>query len=123
MECKFNRTPYKRTLDNYSGHEHLTASMQPRKYSEDTFKKEFERTRRCLQKYSEAYSTRLRRARGLVRPEATGLRTWRTYFMIRGGTWPTPYTNYNYSYHSRTSRSSRKLLEMYSGRTPDLVSS
>jgi hypothetical protein len=38
MECEFNRTPYKRTLDNYSGHEHLTASMQPRKYLEDTFK-------------------------------------------------------------------------------------
>jgi hypothetical protein len=38
MECKFNRTLYKRRLDNYSGHEHLIASMQPRKYSEDTFK-------------------------------------------------------------------------------------
>jgi hypothetical protein len=25
-------------LDNYLGHEHLTASTQPRKYSEDTFK-------------------------------------------------------------------------------------
>jgi hypothetical protein len=40
-ECEFNRTPYKRRLDNYSGHEHLTASMQPRKYSEDTFKMKF----------------------------------------------------------------------------------
>jgi hypothetical protein len=28
MECGFNRTPYKRRLDNYSGHEHLTALMQ-----------------------------------------------------------------------------------------------
>jgi hypothetical protein len=36
--------PYKRRLDNYSGYEHLTASMQPRKYSEDTFKVEFGRT-------------------------------------------------------------------------------
>jgi hypothetical protein len=40
-ECEFNRTPYKRRLDNYSGHEHLTASMQPRNYLEDTFKMEF----------------------------------------------------------------------------------
>jgi hypothetical protein len=38
--AKFNRTPYKRRLYNYSGHEHLTVSMQPRKYSEDTFKME-----------------------------------------------------------------------------------
>jgi hypothetical protein len=34
MECEFNLTPYKRRLDNYSGHEHLTASMLSRKYSE-----------------------------------------------------------------------------------------
>jgi hypothetical protein len=37
--------------DNYSGHEHLTASMRSRKYSEDTFKMKFRRTQRCLQKY------------------------------------------------------------------------
>jgi hypothetical protein len=41
MECEFNRTPYKRRLDNYSAHEHLTVLMQPRKYSEDTFKMKF----------------------------------------------------------------------------------
>jgi hypothetical protein len=41
MKCEFYRTKYKRRLDNYSRHEHLTASMQPRKYSKDTFKKEF----------------------------------------------------------------------------------
>jgi hypothetical protein len=44
MECEFNHTPYKRRLDNYLGNEHLTASMQPRKYLEDTFKMKFERT-------------------------------------------------------------------------------
>jgi hypothetical protein len=44
MECEFNRTAYKRRLDNYSEHEHLTASMQSRKYSEDTLKMEFGRT-------------------------------------------------------------------------------
>jgi hypothetical protein len=48
IECEFNRTLYKRRLDNYSGHEHLTASMQPRKYSKDTFKMKFGRTRRHL---------------------------------------------------------------------------
>jgi hypothetical protein len=85
-----------RRLDNYSGHEHLTALMQPRKHSEDTFNKEFGRTRRHLQKYSKACSTRLWRARGLVRPKPTGLRTWPTYYKIRGGTWPTPYTGCNY---------------------------
>jgi hypothetical protein len=58
MECEFNYTPYKRRLDNYSGHEHLKASMQPRKYLEDTFKMEFGRTRRRLQKYSGACQTR-----------------------------------------------------------------
>jgi hypothetical protein len=53
MECEFNHTPYKRRFDNYSGHEHFTASMQPRKYSEDTFKIKFGRIRRRLQKYSD----------------------------------------------------------------------
>jgi hypothetical protein len=61
--------------DNYSGHEHLTASTQPRKYSEDIFKMKFGRTRRHLQKYSDACSTLLRRARGLVRSGYTGLYT------------------------------------------------
>jgi hypothetical protein len=38
-------TPHiKEDLDNYLGHEHLIASMQLRKYSEDTFKMEFGRT-------------------------------------------------------------------------------
>jgi hypothetical protein len=77
--------------DNYSGHEHLTASMQSRKYSEDIFKMKFGRTRRCLQKYSDACNTRLRRARGLVRSGYTGLYTWHTFRRIRVGIWPTPY--------------------------------
>jgi hypothetical protein len=50
MECEFNYMPYKRRLDNYLGHEHLTASMQPKKYSEYTFKMEFGRTQRYLRK-------------------------------------------------------------------------
>jgi hypothetical protein len=48
---------------------------------------------------------------GLVGPGAIGLRTWRTYSRIKDGTWPTPYTSYNYSYKSRTSRNRRKLPE------------
>jgi hypothetical protein len=87
----------KEHLTNYLRHEHLTASMQPRKYSEDAFKMESGRTRRCLQKYSEACSTRLQRARGLVRPGPTGLRTWPTSYRVRSGTWPAPYTGCNYS--------------------------
>jgi hypothetical protein len=31
------------TKEDYLGHEHLTASRQPRKYSEDTFKMEFQK--------------------------------------------------------------------------------
>jgi hypothetical protein len=54
MECEFNRTPYKRRLDKYLVHEHLIASMQPRKYSEDIFKMKFGRTQRRFQKYSDA---------------------------------------------------------------------
>jgi hypothetical protein len=57
MECEFHCISFKISLENYLGHEHLTASMQPRKYSEDTFKTEFGRTRRRLHKYSEACST------------------------------------------------------------------
>jgi hypothetical protein len=44
MECEFNRILYKRRLDNYSGHKHLTASTQLKKYSEDTFEMKFGRT-------------------------------------------------------------------------------
>jgi hypothetical protein len=42
MECEFQCTPYNRRFENYSGHEQLTASKQASKYSEDTFKLEFE---------------------------------------------------------------------------------
>jgi hypothetical protein len=68
MECEFHCTPYKRRLENYSGHEHLTASKQSRKYSEDTFKREFGRTRRCLQKYSGAIVLDYEELKGLSYP-------------------------------------------------------
>jgi hypothetical protein len=77
--------------------EDLTGSIQTRKYLEGTFKMEFGRTRRRLQKYSEACSTRLCRARGLVRAEPTGLRTWSTSYRISGERWSTLYTGCNYS--------------------------
>jgi hypothetical protein len=41
----------KEDLTNYSSHEHLIASTQLRKYSKDTFRMKFGRTRRSLQKY------------------------------------------------------------------------
>jgi hypothetical protein len=111
MECEFNRTPCKRILENYSGYKHLTASMQPRKYSEDTFKMKFGRPQRRLQKYSEVYNTRLRRARGLIRPGTMGLCTSYRFPRIVDGAWPTRYTICIYSYISRTSWNRRKLLE------------
>jgi hypothetical protein len=78
-------TPYIKEY-NYSGHEHFTASMQLKKYSEDIFKMKFGRTRRHLQKYLDTCSTRLRSARGLVIPEYTELYTWHTFPRIRDGT-------------------------------------
>jgi hypothetical protein len=77
--------------DNYLGYEYLTASMQSRKYLEDIFNMKFGRTRKRLQKYSDACSTLLRRARGLVKSGYTGLYTWHTFSRIRVGTWPMPY--------------------------------
>jgi hypothetical protein len=41
MKCDFHRTPYK--IFNYLESEHLTASRQPRKYSQDAFKTEFQK--------------------------------------------------------------------------------
>jgi hypothetical protein len=87
----------KEDLTNYSGHEHLTTSTQPGKYSEDTFKMKFGRTRRRLQKYLDAYSTRLRRAQGLVRSRYIGLYMWYTSLGIRDRTWSTSYICFNYS--------------------------
>jgi hypothetical protein len=75
VECEFHGTPDRRRLENYIGHEHLTASIEPRKYSEHTFKVKFGRTQRRLPKYSNASNTRLQRAQELVRSGATGLRT------------------------------------------------
>jgi hypothetical protein len=70
--------------------------MQPSKYSEHTFKMKFRRIWRHPQNYSDACSTRLRRARGLVRPGHTGLSTWHTSSRIRDGTGNMPYICYNY---------------------------
>jgi len=86
-----------------SGLEHLIASMQPGKYSEDysrqtkDFKPEqwipeaLESTRWTSSEVLNACRTRLRRARGLVRPGATGLLISIEYSGRRGGTWTTPH--------------------------------
>jgi hypothetical protein len=75
MECDFHRTLYKRRLNTTRG----MSTSQPRGSQESSQKTpskwSFRRTRRGLQKYSEICSTRLRRARGLVRPEVTKMRT------------------------------------------------
>jgi hypothetical protein len=97
MECEFNRTPYKRRLDNYSGHKHLTASMQPSKYSEHTFKIEFGRTRKHLQNYLEACSISTTKSSEACQTRAYGTVHMAYILEIRVGTWPTPYTSYNYS--------------------------
>jgi hypothetical protein len=98
------------------------------KYLEDTFRMKFGRARRRPQKYSDAWSTRLRRAWGLVRSGHMGLCTWRTSLRIRDGIWPMPYICCNYSLCSRTTRTimklvghGRKLPEKYSGRSRELV--
>jgi hypothetical protein len=57
-----------------------------------------------------------------IRPGAMGLRTWRTYFRIKGWDMPAPNTSCNCSYRSRTNRNRRKLPESYSDRIPKLVS-
>jgi hypothetical protein len=69
----FHRTPYQRSN---SGHEHLIASMQIRKYSKKNFKMKLQKKAEdYFGSIREACSTQLRRARGLVRPGTTGLRT------------------------------------------------
>jgi hypothetical protein len=74
-----HRTPYKR---KNSGHEHLIAS---RRVLEERFQdgasKEVED---CFRSTRRACSTQLRRARGLVRPGATGLRTSRSPYWAKG---------------------------------------
>ena len=85
-----------------SGLEHLIASMQPRKYSQDYSKHSkdskpeqwtpdaLKSTRRTSSEALDACSTRLRRAPGLVRSETTGLLIGIECFGIRGSTWTTP---------------------------------
>ena len=85
-----------------SGLEHLIASMQPGKYSEDysrrskDFKTEqwipeaLESTRWTSSEVLNACRTRLRRARGLVRPGAAGLLTGAEYSRVGSTAWVRP---------------------------------
>jgi len=82
-----------------SGLEHLIASTQPRKYSEDYSKRSKDpkpeqrtlgilgSTRWTSSEALEACRTRLRRARGLVRPGAAGLLTGIEYFRVGRTAW------------------------------------
>ena len=104
-----------------SGLEHLIASVQPGKYSKDysrcsmDFKLEqwipeaLESTRWTSSEVLNAYRTRLRRARGLVRPRTVGLSTGTEYSRVGNNTWICPSSFCIYPNRSRTSRRTRKL--------------
>ena len=68
-------------INEDSGLEHLIASMQPKKYSEDYLKHLTEHSKylKTTSEVLDACRTRLRRARGLVRPGPTGLCTPHRY--------------------------------------------
>ena len=85
-----------------SGLEHLIASMQPRKYSKDYSRRSkdseseqwipeaLESTRWTSSEVLRACRTRLRRARGLVRPREAGLLTGPEYSRVGGTAWVHP---------------------------------
>jgi hypothetical protein len=64
MVCEFNRTPYKRKLENYSDLKHLTTLILLKK----VLGKHLGRTRRYLQKYSEICTTRFKELGNLSDP-------------------------------------------------------
>ena len=77
-----------------SGLEHLIASMQSRKYLEDYSKHSMKnwRTPEALEALGNVEvlgdcRTRLRRARGLVKPGAAGLLTGVEYSRVRNSAW------------------------------------
>ena len=85
-----------------SGLEHLIASMQPGKYSEDYSRRSkdsnperwipeaLESTRWTSSEILNACRTRLRRVRGLVRPGAAGLLTGKEYSRVGRTAWVLP---------------------------------
>ena len=98
-----------------SGHEHLIASMQPEMYSKDYSKhsmdskdgqpapeapkalvaqtedsRSFRSTRQMPSEALDTCRTRLRRARGLVRPGTAGLLTGAEYSRVGSSTWICP---------------------------------
>jgi len=104
-----------RTIHPNSGLEHLIASMQPKKHSEDYTKRSMDSedgqpapealdalvaqimksrssqsTRRTSSEALDACWTRLRRARGLVRPGTAGLLTGAEYSRVGSNTWICP---------------------------------
>ena len=85
-----------------SGLEHLIASMQPEKYSEDYSRRSkdskpeqliseaLESTRWTSSEVLNACGTQLWRARGLVRPGAAGLLTGMEYYRVGSSIWLCP---------------------------------
>ena len=106
-----------------SGQEHLIASTQPRKYSEDYSRrsrdskpkqwipKALEGTRWTPSEVLNACTTRLRRARGLVGPGTAGLPTGTEYSRVGNSAWTRPTSFCIYPNRSRTSRRTRELAE------------
>ena len=99
MECEYITHHIRR---RNSGLEHLIASMQPGKCSEDYSRcskdskpeqwipDALESTRWTSSEVLNACGTRLRRARGLVRPGAAGLLTGMEYSRVGSTTWVRP---------------------------------
>ena len=99
MECEYIAHHIRR---RNSGLEHLIASMQPGKYSEDYSRRSkdskpeqwipeaLESTRWTSSEVLNACRTRLRRARGLVRPRAAGLLIGVDYSRVGSTAWVHP---------------------------------
>jgi hypothetical protein len=114
----FNRTPYQRSN---SGHEHLIASMQPRKYSKKNFKTELQKKPKTTSKVlEEPIVLSYEELRGLSDP---GLQDCVHNIVHTGlGDRTCPILMlYSTRMRSRTSWYRRKLLELYSSTVPWLV--
>jgi hypothetical protein len=96
MECEFNRTPYKRRLGNYSGHEHLTASMQQRKYGGYLQNEVMENSKMPLEVHRHQQYLTIKSS-GACQTRVHGTVHMAYFSRIRDGTWPMPYICCNYS--------------------------
>jgi hypothetical protein len=111
MECEFNRTPYKRRLQNCMGarapHSLDVAKKILGRHLQDEVWKNSKTHSEVLGRLQ--YTTTKSSGAYQIRSHGTAHR--RTYSRIKDGTWSIPYTSCNYSYRSSTSRNRRKLPE------------